>query len=86
MLTSYFGFWSTTLPGFMKKTSTYHSGYASGFFIRLPRLGSKTLQSVNILMASLVKRGYQIVGETRWEGKTYESWIFEKQIRKEEPT
>ena len=24
------------------------------------------------------KRGYQIVGETRWEGKTYESWIFEK--------
>lgn len=25
-------------------------------------------------------RGYKIVGETRWEGKTYESWIFEKDI------
>lgn len=26
------------------------------------------------------QRGYQIVGETHWEGKTYESWIFEKQV------
>jgi ribosomal protein S18 acetylase RimI-like enzyme len=25
-------------------------------------------------------RGYKIVGETRWEGKTYETWIFEKPI------
>lgn len=25
-----------------------------------------------------LQRGYVIVGETRWEGKTYESWIFEK--------
>ena len=26
-------------------------------------------------------RGYKIVGETQWEGKTYESWIFEKFIQ-----
>jgi N-acetylglutamate synthase-like GNAT family acetyltransferase len=25
-----------------------------------------------------LKRGYKIVGDTRWDGKTYESWIFEK--------
>jgi N-acetylglutamate synthase-like GNAT family acetyltransferase len=24
------------------------------------------------------KQGYKIVGETKWDGKTYESWIFEK--------
>jgi ribosomal protein S18 acetylase RimI-like enzyme len=26
------------------------------------------------------KQGYRIVGETRWEGKTYDSWIFEKEL------
>lgn len=26
------------------------------------------------------KQGYKIVGETKWEGKTYESWIFEKEL------
>ena len=26
------------------------------------------------------RRGYAIVGETQWEGKTYESWIFEKSL------
>ncbi len=25
-------------------------------------------------------RGYTIVGETHWEGKTYQSWIFEKSL------
>lgn len=25
-----------------------------------------------------LKRGYKIVGEERWDGKTYESWVFEK--------
>lgn len=25
-----------------------------------------------------LRRGYEIVGEMRWEGKTYDSWIFEK--------
>lgn len=28
-----------------------------------------------------LKRGYRIVGEKHWEGKTYESWIFEKELR-----
>lgn len=28
------------------------------------------------------KQGYKIVGETKWEGKTYESWIFEKEMPK----
>jgi predicted N-acetyltransferase YhbS len=27
-----------------------------------------------------LRRGYAIVGETRWEGKTYESWVFEKRV------
>jgi predicted N-acetyltransferase YhbS len=27
-----------------------------------------------------LKRGYQIVGETKWEGKTYESFVFEKAL------
>lgn len=27
-----------------------------------------------------VRRGYQIVGETHWEGKTYDSWVFEKKF------
>lgn len=27
------------------------------------------------------KRSYNIVGETKWEGKTYESWIFEKPLK-----
>ncbi len=26
------------------------------------------------------QRNYKIIGETRWEGKTYESWIFEKEL------
>ena len=29
-----------------------------------------------------VSRGYRIVGETRWDGKTYESWVFEKDLIK----
>ncbi len=31
------------------------------------------------------KRGYEIVGETRWDDKTYESWIFEKSLRSQLP-
>lgn len=27
-----------------------------------------------------VKRGYRIVGAVRWAGKTYDSWIFEKNL------
>ncbi|MBX2995907.1 MAG: GNAT family N-acetyltransferase [Bdellovibrionaceae bacterium] len=29
-----------------------------------------------------LSRGYEIVGETKFEGKTYESWIFEKPLPK----
>lgn len=29
-----------------------------------------------------LKRGYRIVGETCWDGKNYESWIFEKPLIK----
>lgn len=28
-----------------------------------------------------LRRGYKIVGETHWEGKTYDSYIFEKSLR-----
>jgi len=28
-----------------------------------------------------LKRGYEIVGSTHWEGKTYESFIFEKALK-----
>ena len=28
-----------------------------------------------------LKRGYEVVGSTRWEGKTYESYIFEKPLK-----
>ncbi len=28
-----------------------------------------------------LKRGYKIVGSTQWEGKTYESYIFEKTLK-----
>lgn len=37
-----------------------------------------TAKPAGHLVAWYMKRGYKIVGETRWEGKTYESWIFEK--------
>lgn len=26
------------------------------------------------------RRGFKIVGETHWEGKTYDSWVFEKNL------
>ena len=32
------------------------------------------------LVAWYLRRGYEIVGETKWEGKTYESWVFEKKL------
>jgi predicted N-acetyltransferase YhbS len=47
------------------------------------RKGSESIQldtakPAGHLVAWYLKRGYKIVGETKWEGKTYESWIFEK--------
>jgi len=39
-----------------------------------------TAKSARHLVEWYLRRGYQIVGETHWEGKTYDSWIFEKQI------
>lgn len=29
------------------------------------------------------KRDYRIIGEVQWEGKTYESWIFEKDLNRQ---
>ncbi len=37
-----------------------------------------TAKPANHLVNWYIKRGYQIVGETHWEGKTYDSYIFEK--------
>lgn len=39
-----------------------------------------TAKPAGHLVAWYLKRGYKIVGETHWEGKTYDSWIFEKLI------
>ncbi len=39
-----------------------------------------TAKPAGHLVAWYKKRGYKVVGETRWEGKTYESWIFEKTL------
>jgi len=39
-----------------------------------------TAKPAGHLVAWYLKRGYQIVGETHWEGKTYDSWIFEKPL------
>jgi len=39
-----------------------------------------TAKPATHLVSWYQRRGYQIVGETRWEGKTYESWIFEKPL------
>lgn len=37
-----------------------------------------TAKPAQHLVTWYLKRGYKIVGETHWEGKTYDSWIFEK--------
>lgn len=37
-----------------------------------------TAQSAQHLVDWYIKRGYKIVGETQWTGKTYRSYIFEK--------
>jgi predicted N-acetyltransferase YhbS len=42
-----------------------------------------TAQPATHLVAWYVKRGYKIVGEMQWEGKTYRSWIFEKLLVRE---
>ncbi len=39
-----------------------------------------TAKPAGHLVTWYLKRGYKIVGESKWEGKTYESWIFEKII------
>ncbi len=39
-----------------------------------------TAKTATHLVSWYQMRGYRIVGETKWEGKTYESWIFEKFI------
>lgn len=37
-----------------------------------------TAQPAQHLVVWYLKRGYKIIGETHWEGKTYKSYIFEK--------
>jgi predicted N-acetyltransferase YhbS len=32
------------------------------------------------LVERYLRRGYRIIGETHFEGKTYDSWIFEKRV------
>lgn len=39
-----------------------------------------TAKPAQHLVDMYLKRGYRIVGETHFEGKTYDSWIFEKDL------
>ena len=39
-----------------------------------------TAKPAEHLVKWYLRRGYEIVGDTRWEGKNYESWVFEKAI------
>ncbi len=39
-----------------------------------------TAKPAEHLVQLYLKRGYKIVSDTRFEGKTYESWIFEKDL------
>lgn len=41
-----------------------------------------TAKPAEHLVKWYLSRGYVIVGETHWEGKTYDSWIFEKSLRR----
>lgn len=40
-----------------------------------------TAQPATHLVQLYLKRGYRIVGEMQWEGKTYKSYIFEKEFK-----
>lgn len=40
-----------------------------------------TAQPATHLVNWYLKRGYRIVGSTHWEGKTYDSYIFEKSFK-----
>ena len=40
-----------------------------------------TAKSAEHLVNWYLKRGYQIVGEAQWEGKSYPSWIFKKSFK-----
>lgn len=39
-----------------------------------------TAKPAQHLVELYLKRGYHIIGDTHYEGKTYESWIFEKNL------
>ncbi len=39
-----------------------------------------TAKPAKHLVDMYLKRGYRIIGETHFEGKTYDSWIFEKDL------
>lgn len=39
-----------------------------------------TAKPAEHLVAWYLSRGYQIIGDTQFDGKTYESWIFEKPL------
>jgi GNAT superfamily N-acetyltransferase len=39
-----------------------------------------TAKPATHLVAWYLKRGYQIIADYKWAGKTYESWIFEKEL------
>lgn len=39
-----------------------------------------TAKPAHRLVAWYLSRGYSIVGEKQWTGKSYESWIFEKRV------
>ncbi|MGE3759066.1 MAG: GNAT family N-acetyltransferase [Pseudobdellovibrionaceae bacterium] len=41
-----------------------------------------TAKPAKHLVSWYLRRGYQIIGATQWDGKTYESWIFEKSLPK----
>jgi N-acetylglutamate synthase-like GNAT family acetyltransferase len=40
-----------------------------------------TAKPASQMVSWYLQRGYKIVGETQWVGKSYESWVFEKSLQ-----
>lgn len=47
---------------------------------RIPCVQLDTAQPASHLVSWYLSRGYRIVGAKQWDGKTYASWIFERDL------
>lgn len=47
---------------------------------RIPCVQLDTAQPASHLVSWYLSRGYRIVGRKQWDGKTYASWIFERDL------